>query len=378
MKPMPTISKLCANALAASIAFCCALASAPTRAMAQDEPHKQAQDGPHYKFDPNWPKLPLPNKWWMMGVTGLYVDKEDHIWVLNRPKDIDNTQNYAMLNPPTAECCIAPPAIIEFDLDGNVINSWDAPQGHGMMVDRQGNVWIGSDTLRKYSHDGKLLAEAKRAPEAKVPPGKYPPDTQFIVGELEEVRADEAAHEVYIVDNYLNGRILIYDMDTLALKRGFGAYGKPLGEISTNTKTEYDPKGPLARDFLGHVTIGLSNDGFVYVADRRGDRIQVLTKQGKFIKEFPLARWTLNRGSAGGVEFSADQQQRYLIVPDISNNTVWILNREDGKVLGRVGSPGNSGGQFHGLHMLSVDSKGNIYTGEVQAGERVQRFLLMK
>jgi len=164
----------------------------------------------------------------------------------------------------------------------------------------------------------------------------------------------------------------------LALKRGWGAYGKPLTEISTNTKTDYDPKGPLAKDFLGHVTIGLSNDGLVYVADRRGDRIQVLTKEGKFIKEFPLARWTLNRGSAGGVEFSADPQERYLIVPDISNNTVWILNREDGKVVGRVGSPGNNGGQFHGLHMLSVDSKGNIYTGEVQAGERVQRFLLMK
>ena len=373
-------SKFCMKAVAVPVALCSALLL-PTIARVQAQEggtHKYAQEGPRYKFDPNWPKVPLPNKWWMMGVTGLFVDKDDHIWVLNRPKDIDNTQNYAALNPPTAECCIAPPAIIEFDTEGNVINSWDAPQGHGMMVDRQGNVWIGSDTLRKYSHDGKLLAEAVRAPEAKPPAAKYAPDSKLIVGELEEVRADEQAREVYIVDNYLNGRVLVYDMDTLALKRGWGAYGKPLSEISTNTKTEYDPKGPLAKDFLGHVTIGLSNDGFVYVADRRGDRIQVLTKQGKFIKEFALARSTLNRGSAGGVEFSADPQQRYLIVPDISNNTVWILNREDGKVVGRVGSPGNNGGQFHGLHMLSVDSKGNIYTGEVQAGERVQRFLLEK
>ena len=45
----------------------------------------QAQQ-PHYKFDPDWPKLPLPNKWWMMGVTGMYVDKDDHIWVLTRPE----------------------------------------------------------------------------------------------------------------------------------------------------------------------------------------------------------------------------------------------------------------------------------------------------
>ena len=85
---------------------------------------------------------------------------------------------------------------------------------------------------------------------------------------------------------------------------------------------------------------------------------------------------TINvQGAAGGIAFSADAKQRYLIIPDISNNTIWILNREDGKVVTRVGSSGNNGGQFHGLHMLSVDSKGNLYTGEVESGERVQRFL---
>src|SRR5580692_9701181 len=66
----------------------------------------QAQKMPSYKFDPDWPKVPLPNKWWMMGVTGMYVDKDDHIWVLTRPKDINNTQSFAALNPPSAECCV--------------------------------------------------------------------------------------------------------------------------------------------------------------------------------------------------------------------------------------------------------------------------------
>jgi sugar lactone lactonase YvrE len=115
------------------------------------------------------------------------------------------------------------------------------------------------------------------------------------------------------------------------------------------------------------------------MADRRADRIQVVTKQGKFVKEFFVAPATTNaQGAAGGIAFSADPQQRYLIVPDISNNTIWILNREDGKVVTRVGSAGNNGGQFHGLHMLSVDSKGNLYTGEVESGEKVQRFVLLK
>jgi len=368
---MPAHSNIWIKGLALSLATCCCCALSAV-------PGVWAQSVPHYEFDPTWPKLPLPHKWWMMGVTGMYVDKDDHIWVLDRPHDINETQNYAQLDPPTAYCCVAPPTIIEFDTEGDVINFWDAPQGHGMMVDGEGNVWIGSDKLRKYSHNGKLLGEVERVPEAKPPEGKYPPDTKLIVGSLEEVRADEAAREIYIVDNYLNGRVLVYDMDTLAFKRGWGAYGKPLNEISMDApKVKYDPNGPPAKDFLGHVTIGISKDGLIYMADRRGDRIQVATKQGKFLREFRLATWTLNRGSAGGVDFSADPQQRYLIIPDISNNTVWILNRDNGKVVSRVGSAGNNGGQFHGLHMLAVDSKGNIYTGEVQSGERVQRFLLV-
>jgi sugar lactone lactonase YvrE len=126
---------------------------------------------------------------------------------------------------------------------------------------------------------------------------------------------------------------------------------------------------------VNHVTIQISRDGLVYAADRRACRIQVYTKQGQYLKEFFVATETLNRGSAGGIAFSADPQQRYMFISDISNNTIWTLNREDGKLLGRIGSAGDNGGQFHGLHMIATDSRGNIYTGEVQAGERVQRFV---
>ena len=75
--------------------------------------------------------------------------------------------------------------------------------------------------------------------------------------------------------------------------------------------------------------------------------------------------------------FSNDPEQRYLIVPDIQNNTVWILNRDGGEVVTRVDRAGENGGQFHCTHMVSVDSRGNLYTGQVQQGERVQRFRLM-
>ena len=62
-------------------------------------------------------------------------------------------------------------------------------------------------------------------------------------------------------------------------------------------------------------------------------------------------------------------------ISDLTNNCIWFLNREDGKVLGHMGSMGQNGGYFYGLHMEAVDSKGAVYTGEVFAGERVQRFL---
>ena len=53
------------------------------------------------------------------------------------------------------------------------------------------------------------------------------------------------------MDNFLNGRVLVYDMDTLQLKRGWGALRKPLNEISTNTDRKYDPSAPPDKDFSG-------------------------------------------------------------------------------------------------------------------------------
>src|SRR6476660_6968452 len=107
----------------------------------------QAQTAPKYKYDPDWPK-PLPNKWKLGGVTGLAVDKDDNIWVLNRPNDLVSIEVHAEQNPPLADCCAHAPAMIHFDKAGNVIESFDAPQGHGMAVDKQGFIYIGQNTVR--------------------------------------------------------------------------------------------------------------------------------------------------------------------------------------------------------------------------------------
>jgi sugar lactone lactonase YvrE len=387
---------------------------------------------PRYRFDPDWPK-PLPNKWKLGGVTGLAVDKDDNVWVYNRPNDLTSIELHAELNPPIADCCTRPPAMIHFDKAGNVIGSFEVPQGHGMEVDSQGFVYLGQNTVRKYDpRTGRLVAEIPHIPEnangqpftaptlpTRVPgqggagpvagfitvPGaggrgggrggaqdpaaqaaaaarqaaflaKYPPTTPMMVGGSEEIRVDEPANEIYIADNAFGGRVLVFSLDTFQFKRGWGAYGHKLSEISTNPADhEYTPNGPMAKEFVGHLTLNFSNDGLVYAADREGNRIHVTDKQGNFKQEFKMAEYTGVGGSTGGVAFSTDREQRTLFISDLTNNHIWFLNRADGKILGTLGSMGENGGQFFGLHMIAVDSTGNIYTGEVFAGERVQRFV---
>src|SRR5271169_3281408 len=125
----------------------------------------RTQNAPKYKVDADWPK-PLPNKWKMGGVTGLAVDKDDNVWVYDRPNDLTDIELEAELTPPIADCCVRPPSMIHIDKNGNVIGSFDAPQGHGMAVDSKGFAYLGQDTVRKYdTKTGKLAGEVPRTPE---------------------------------------------------------------------------------------------------------------------------------------------------------------------------------------------------------------------
>ena len=101
----------------------------------------------------------------------------------------------------------------------------------------------------------------------------------MIVGGIEEIRLDEAANEMYVADNYLGGRVMVFDLDTFAFKRGWGAYGHKLSEITTNDADRaYTPGGPMPKEFRGHLTLNFSNDGLVYAADRNANRIHVTTR----------------------------------------------------------------------------------------------------
>src|SRR5439155_23198722 len=106
------------------------------------------------------------------------------------------------------------------------------------------------------------------------------------------IQADEfleRERELFITDNYLRGRVLVLDMDTLKFKRGWGAYGKPLKDIAVTQNFKYYPGVTPPKDFVAHLTLSVANDGFVYAADRGADRVQVFTKDGMFVREFTVA-----------------------------------------------------------------------------------------
>jgi sugar lactone lactonase YvrE len=121
--------------------------------------------------------------------------------------------------------------------------------------------------------------------------------------------------------------------------------------------------------------VRLSKDGLVYVCDRLNDRIQVFRKDGTFVKELKVEPATLGNGSVWDLALSRDPEQRYLFLADGRNNQVLTLSREDGSVVSTLGRPGRYAGQFHWVHDLAIDGKGNLYAGEVDNGKRVQRFV---
>ena len=49
--------------------------------------------------------LSLPNTWLMGQAAGVAVDRQDHIWVVQRPKSLTEDERGATVNPPRSLCC---------------------------------------------------------------------------------------------------------------------------------------------------------------------------------------------------------------------------------------------------------------------------------
>jgi hypothetical protein len=329
-----------------------------------------------YKFVAGWPKA-LPNGWSMGTVTGLYVGQEDHVWVLNRPEEEQAGKTAA-------------PAVLEFDPDGNLVHAWGTPESappgiwpravHTIFTDRARNVWLAGaasgDTLLKFTPDGKFISEfGHRGPIVERQGMIQNNQSQILMLGVSSAALDEDANEIFIADGYLNRRVIVFDTNTGAFKRGWGAYGKPIAEISNAAQAAHDPNDLHAADFKSPVhCVRFSKDGILHVCDRAGDRIQAFTKDGKFVKEYHVANTTMGGGSVGSVDFSADPEQKFIFTADLVNGTVWQIDRQSGQIVGRVSHKGDKPGEFIAPHVAAMDSKGNVYAGEIGRGRRVQKF----
>jgi NHL repeat len=357
----------------------------------------RAQAGvPKFEVDPYWPK-PLPNRWVTGEIGGLCVDSKDHVFLVQRVNDIGGMDGHLEgLTGDELNAGQAGPPVIEFDAEGNVVNSWGdlniLPKDlHGCAIDRDGHVWLdGSEDgiVQEYSHDGKelLLQIGKRgvfdSSDGTVDgtPLNSSPSQFFRVS---EIAFDPHNGDVYVADGHAKGkggnnfRIVVFDRGGHYLRQW------KVNRSPEEAKTAAAPTPHCVR---------VSNDGLVYVCDRWMNRLQIFDTAGNFQKNMPFTFkvWTpipatgtgsrrdaMLVGSASSVEFSNDRSQKFMYVINEIDEQIDIVDRASGHVLGSFGRPGHQVGEFMHAHTMVVDSKGNIYVGESVDGRRVQKFKMV-
>lgn len=350
---------------------------------------------PRFEVDPLWPK-PLPNHWILGQTIGVSVDAQDNVWIIHRAGSLEPGEVHATTDPKTARCCAPAPPILQYAPDGKLLASWGGPgdgyqwpaNNHGITIDYKGNVWIGGNgrvaqgglvetqvagvqsfndnVVLKFTQTGKFLLQIGKQASSK---GSN--DTANLRLPAKTF-VDPKTDELYVADGYGNHRVIVYDANTGAYKRHWGAYGKVPSDVDLGP---YKPADPPAQQFRNPVHCAeLSTDNLLYVCDRANDRIQVFNPNGTFVKEVFIAKETLGSGSVWDITFSRDSEQTYIYLADGENDQVHILDRKSLKVLTSFGDGGRQPGQFYGVHSIATDSKGNIYTTETYRGQRVQKF----
>ena len=363
---------------------------------------------PKFRVDPFWPK-PLPDNWVTGEIGGTCVDSQDHVLIFTR-----GFQTGGLVSPEGVagqpQKSIASPPVIEFDPDGNVVHSWGDPSlvasgsnagqnkvlpngTHGCWVDYQDNVWLGGNgdgVVQKYSHDGstlllqigtKFLCDNSTSPSGPFTGGTCGNAgnegfSKTLLNDPADIAVDPSNGEVYIADGYGNHRVVVFDKN--------GVYQRQMGGVGPGP-------GQFTAGDGGHPhCVHLGNDGLVYACDRGQDRINVYTKgsgttPGVPVMEIPVIPGTAALGTAGSawdVNFSPERKQIFMYVSDGGNEVLWTFNHAAAlagsphAILDGFGRPGHMAGDFTFLHMMAVDSQGNLYTGETVGGRRIQKFTL--
>jgi DNA-binding beta-propeller fold protein YncE len=278
-----------------------------------------------YKVDPNWPRLPKGHNFGE--ATGVDIDKQGNVWVLNRGHW----------------------PLMKFDRSGKLLDSWTSDtlhfvSTHGLRVGPDGNLWA-------VDVDGHIVI--KLNPEGRI---------LMILGQRQGVAGNNDAEDafnrptnvnfrangnIYISDGYVNGRVVEYTGD--------GAYVKHWGKRGRG-----DSEFNLVHD------VAVDKQGRVYVADRTNERVQVFDADGKFI-----TKWT-GLGSPWGLYYVEKENAIYMC--DGTYARILKLSM-DGEILGVLSSYGRAPGKVDYVHAIAVDPTDlSIYTTEIKSW-RVQKWV---
>ena len=280
-----------------------------------------------YEVVENWAKL--PDGWGFKEVAAVGVDANDNVYAFNRGEH----------------------PMMVFDRHGNFLRSWGEgvfPRAHGITASPDGTLFCtddGDHTVRKCTLEGKVLFTLGMS-------GKPAP---FMSGEpfnrCTHVALDPRSGDFYVSDGYCNARVHKYSPDGKLLF-SWGESGTEPGEFN-----------------IVH-NIATDSAGWVYVADRENHRIQVFDANGKFETQWvnmarPCGLYIDQASDIAyvgelGVAIGSNAQANG-VGPRIS------LYDTKGNVLARLGNKpeGEAPGQFIAPHGICIDSRGDIYLGEV-------------
>jgi hypothetical protein len=335
-----------------------------------DAAAQTARPMPMFDVDAGWPKVPMVFK--MGDVSSIAIDDKDNAWVLSRPRTV---------KPEDARRA-APPIMI-FDSAGNFIRGWGGQSGaawqwpereHGILVDSKGFVWLGGnscpenglpglkpvtdDQLLKFRQDGTFVMQIGNSSLSKGNADTAnlhrPADAQFVA----------QTNELFVADGYGNHRVIVFDADTGAYKRMWGAFGnKPVDDYSCAVVNHTNFAEPGPQNFSIVHAIRVAKDGMVYVADRENRRVQSFTSDGKFVKQLLKGDAIFARDLA----FSADADQQFLYTG--YDKGIAVIDRKSLEYIGTIQPQGILGAGHH----IQTDSKGNLYIAQTAAG--MQRLL---
>ena len=256
---------------------------------------------------------------------------------------------------------------------------------HGLHVDAKGFVWIVGNAMPqdgqilKFTKAGKFVMQIGKSGQTG---GNATP---FLLG-ASGLRVHPKRNELFVSDGYGNSRVMVFDSETGAFKRMWGAYGRkpidpPAIAIGAPTSpTSQIPSGIAERlqHFKTVHDVALSNDDLVYVADRGNKRIQVFTLDGTYVAQQFVGLDSPEYQQARSTAFSPDPQQQFLYVA--GSPVIYILNRKTLEILGEFvigAAQANPPG-----HQIASDQRGNIYAPQAAqtgpdgkgGGSTVQKF----